>query len=399
MKIMTTIRKALLLQGIPLLFLIPGCSTLDKVSVPVVCGPNSTSIVMNHKTPQFSDDLDKASLIKGLDKSTLFWQKQPSDKITNFCGKRYSTEQMLESFKLLRDIIENVPPDQLNRQIKDNFDICQANNSGRTLVTGYYQPVLQGSLEKRPPFIYPLYALPKDLHVVKSNNGSNKKGDVGRLVDGQFTPYWSRAEIEDKLLLHGQELVYLADPVQAFFLHVQGSGLIQFADGSSRAILFAGSNGRAYSSIGKLLAEEGQISLAEMSLAKIQTYLYEHLDEQKRILHYNNRYIFFRWGDPNGNPTVVGSMGEELIAGRSAAFDKSCFPAGIPAFLETQIPVFKENKIIKWQPLRRFVINHDSGSAIKGPGRIDLFWGLGAEAEKTAGVMKQPGNVYFLVKK
>jgi membrane-bound lytic murein transglycosylase A len=136
-----------------------------------------------------------------------------------------------------------------------------------------------------------------------------------------------------------------------------------------------------------------------MSLAKIQTYLYEHLDDQKRILHYNGRYIFFRWGDPNGSTAVVGSMGEELIAGRSAAFDNKCFPVGIPSFLETTMPLFRDDEIIKWRPLRRFVINQDSGSAIKGPGRVDLFWGLGSEAEKAAGIMKQPGNVYFLVKK
>jgi membrane-bound lytic murein transglycosylase A len=166
-----------------------------------------------------------------------------------------------------------------------------------------------------------------------------------------------------------------------------------------RTVLYAGSNGRKYKSIGKLLADEGRIPLEDVTMPSIRRYLHEHLDEQQRILQYNERYIFFRLGEENEQNAVVGSMGKELTPGRSAAFDQACFPYGIPAFLSTRKPVFADGKISGWQPMKRFVFNQDSGSAIKGAGRLDLFLGNGPEAEAEAGVLKEQGSLYFILKR
>lgn len=347
---------------------------------------------------KFTDDSDKESMLAALEKSISYWQKRPLDQEVTLCEQQHSTKDIIDSLTLLKTIFSQAKPDELDGKIKENFTICQANGGDDLLVTGYYQPVLQGSLTRAAPYIYPLYKTPNDLLTYNDQKTGKKK--IGRLLaDGQIAPYWSRAEIEENLILQGQELVFLRDPMEVFTLHIQGSGLIHLRDGSLRAILFANSNGQPYSSIGKLLANENRIPLAKMSMARITTYLNEHIDERQRILHYNKRYIFFRWGPKTGNHGVFGSMGAELTPGRSVALDKKFLPLGMAAFLTTEQPVFTSGEITAWHPLRRFVLHHDSGAAIKGSRRLDLFWGRGDKARDAAGVMKQAGQLYFFIKK
>ncbi len=253
-----------------------------------------------------------------------------------------------------------------------------------------------GSLVKKKPFIYPLYQVPDDLVV-------DKNKDVGRWQDGRFVPYWSRAEIESSGVLAGNEIVYLDDPIAAFILNVQGSGRIRLPDGAIRAVGFAGSNGRKYRSIGKLLVKRGVMDLAEVTMPKIISWLQANPSQVNPVLQYNERYIFFNFA-PVGKDSVpvgpVGSLGKPLTAGRSLALDKKCFPVPMVGFLETEAPYFDDaGKLAGWQPLHRFVVNQDSGAAIKGAGRVDLFFGSNGYAEKAAGVMKQPGKLFFLLLK
>ena len=218
-------------------------------------------------------------------------------------------------------------------------------------------------------------------------------------MNGVLVPYFSRTEIEEGGVLAGQELVYLADPVDAFILHVQGSGRIQFADGSLRRVQFAAKNGHEYRSIGRLLVEKGIMRKEETTLPKIVRYLKEHPEEEKAILQYNDSYVFFRWGDDFAIGPL-GSLGEPLTPGRSVALDQNCFPPGSLAFLTARKPIVNAaGEIIGWEPLHRFVLNQDSGAAITGCGRVDLFLGPGRYAEAAAGNMKYPGVLYFLVKK
>ena len=193
------------------------------------------------------------------------------------------------------------------------------------------------------------------------------------------------------------ELVFLKDPFDAFILHIQGSGKIQFPDKSIRPIRFAGSNGHPYKSIGKLLVDEHAMTLEEVTVPAIRKYLQLHPDQQQRILHHNPRYIFFHWGDDVG---PKGSFGQVLTPGRSIAIDSKVLPGGVLAYLQSRVPqIEQDGRVVGWNHIARFVFPQDSGEAIKGAGRVDIFWGSGQEAEFAANHMKEMGKLYFLVKK
>jgi membrane-bound lytic murein transglycosylase A len=211
-------------------------------------------------------------------------------------------------------------------------------------------------------------------------------------------PYWSREEIETQLPLAGTELLYLDDPIESFILHVQGSGRIRLRDGSSRSVRFAGSNGRSYRSIGRLLVDEGRLTLEQATLPGIVDDLRAHPGDLRRILHANPRYIFFTWGEAGA--AVRGSGNIALTAGRSVAVDPSVIPLGTVAFLRTRQPVIdRDGRLQRWRTLDRFVFPQDSGAAIRGGSRVDLFLGDSERARHTAGLMREKGSLYILVKK
>ncbi|NOX26392.1 MAG: transglycosylase [Deltaproteobacteria bacterium] len=351
---------------------------------------------------RFYDDAPAASLNRALAESISFWQQQRPARWIRVCDRSYRAGRLLDSLLEFQKLLHSSAPAELSAAIGRKFTIYQAQNSSGgsgILVTGYFQPVFAGSLSRRPPYIYPIYGLPPDLIHARRHGASGKsKTLIGRLVDGRLQPYWRRSEIEDKNLLAGRELLYLRDPVDAFFLQVQGSGLVVLPDGSRRQVLYAGSNGWPYRSIGRLLVAEGRLSLSEVSMPKIRQYLLSHLDERRHILHYNNRYIFFRLA-PDTGEEPIGAMGHELTPGRSVALDVNCFPLGGLGYLTTEIPRIAGGRIVGWRSMRRFVLAQDSGAAIKGSGRLDVFWGHGPNAGKIAGKMRQPGKLYILIKK
>jgi len=194
----------------------------------------------------------------------------------------------------------------------------------------------------------------------------------------------------------GLELFWLRNPVDGFFLHVQGSGQIRLPDGQVQRVNYAGSNGYPYYSIGRVLLEEGRLPRDAMSLQGLRRYFRDHPEETARVLYRNPRYVFFRpvAQGPQGN------LGVLLIPGRSIATDQRLFPPGGLAFVQMQQPVFNaQGEITAWQSAARFVLNHDTGSAITGPGRVDLFWGSGPQAEMAAGHMQHTGKLFFLLKR
>jgi len=258
------------------------------------------------------------------------------------------------------------------------------------LVTGYYEPELAGSLQPTDRFRYPLYRLPDDLVV-------GKRG-VWRRQDRLLFSYWSRRQIEEARPLAGQELVWVDDPLAAFFLQIRGSGRIRLADGSVRRLQYAGTNGRPYTSIGRVLVEEGIFSLEEVNLPRIRAYLRHHPDRQADILGRNERYVFFRWRDETGDEGPLGSLGQPLVAGRSVAMDPAWYPAGAVGYLIARQPRFRQRGV-RWVSLHRFVAIHDTGSAIRGPGRLDFFFGHGPYAERAAGSMRVAGEFYLLLQR
>lgn len=353
--------------------------------------------------PSYADDLDCAGLKEGLARSLHVLKSLPGDASYAICGEHYSPAELakgLEDFAGAIDLCSR--PTQLSRFLAENFHVCRAGGGEGEkdlLVTGYFEPLFAGSLEKKPPYLYPLYGKPADLVTITEEGGVKK---VGRLKGEELVPYWSRAEIEEKDLLAGREILYLADPVEAFILHVQGSGKVRLPDGSLRDIRYAANNGRAYTSIGRVLVQKGAMSLEEVTLPKIVEYLDAHPEKVEPLLRTNERYVFFSLAPAGrqGGAGPVGSFGQPLTPGRSLALDRDCYPLPLAGYLISERPLFnRDGRVSGWTPLRRLVLNQDTGAAIKGPGRVDLFWGSDTYAGRAAGVMKQPGRLYFFLPK
>lgn len=382
--------------------MILGCGLFFAVPHPVAaqCGPTAT-VPLAVDLPLLQDDLAYDSLAPAIDRSVHYLRQLPPEKTFFLCGEEYSASWLIESLLAFKQIIaENPSPQALTASLKKEFFFCQAKGRAsdhQMFLTGYFEPLFKASLTKTATYRYPLYGPPQDL--VSAPGAKGREKQTGRMENGSLVPYFTRAEIEKGHLLAGQELVYLADPVEAFILHIQGSGRIQLADGSLRRVQFAAKNGHEYRSIGRLLVDKGVMRREEASMPRIVRYLKEHPEEQEAILHYNDSFVFFRWGD-DAAVGPLGCLGEPLTPGRSVALDQGCFPPGSLAFLTTRKPrVNAAGEIVGWEPLSRFVVNQDTGSAIVGAGRLDLFWGAGPYAEAAAGNMKHPGTLYFLIKK
>ena len=191
------------------------------------------------------------------------------------------------------------------------------------------------------------------------------------------------------------EMLWCADPVDIYFLQVQGSGKVDLGDGNIVSVLYDGANGRPYKGAGSYLIGAGIIPKEEMSMQMIRQYLRDNPDQVSQVLNQNPSYVFFRM-DPGPS---VGNIGVPLTPGRSIATDSKLFPKGALALIATTKPRVENNMIKEWTPFTRFVVNQDTGGAIKGPGRVDLFWGQGPEAELGAGYMQQEGELYFLMRR
>lgn len=366
-----------------------GCSSKPLVPVP------------QESVPSFTDDLDLDSLKQAVRANLEYLHQQPGEKTIRIAEQTFPLSRLTRSLEHFQHILAADPsPAELDRLIRQHYDIYQAtgtrgiNPGRRMLVTGYFQPVFEGRLSRQAPFLYPLYRIPDDLVRSKNSNGSGQS--FGRMENGALVPYWTRREIETDSRLAGHELVWLKDPFEAFVLHVQGSGLIRLEDGTVKGVHYAAKNGHPYQSIGKHLVETGRISLENASLNTIGDYIAGHPEERDEILHHNPSFIFFDWTETHG---AIGNLGQELTPGRSIAADQSCFPAGSLAFLFTRKPTRIDEQQVAWSRLARFVLVQDTGSAIRGPGRVDLFWGTGSAAGFEAGQMKEKGTLYLLLLK
>jgi membrane-bound lytic murein transglycosylase A len=337
--------------------------------------------------PYFHDDLRLQELNSTLDHSLAFLRTVPASTCYTLAGASVPVQRLIDSV---------LSTEQLNQEIQRAYtvyrmDSGQSAKTRRMLVTGYYQPIFPGSLERLSPYLYPLYAVPGSLKVQESGN---RKKKIGRMQEGRLLPFWTRTEIERHNLLQGQELAWLKDPFDAFVLHVQGSGVLQLADGSVRGVHYAQSNGRQYTSVGKYLVNSGRMQLADVTMDSIRQYLVDHPEERDHILHQNDSFIFFHWSKAG---SVIGNLGQELTAGRSIAADQQWYPPGVLAFVDSRRPVIANGQVVEWKPLHRFASVQDTGSALTGPGRIDIFWGSGEQAGMEAGQMKENGSVYLLL--
>ncbi len=263
------------------------------------------------------------------------------------------------------------------------------NNESEGLFTGYYEPQLNGARQRGGAFQTPLLRRPPDLVMVELGRFRPAwRGEriAGRVVDGSLLPYPSRAEIErgalDRMHL---AILWVDDPVDAFFLQVQGSGRVRMPDGSMVQLGYDGQNGQTYVAIGKLLVDRGVMAREDVSLQSIRAWIKAHPAEGAALMDENPSYVFFRERAGDG---PLGAEGIVLTPGRSLAVDRNFIPLGAPLYLVTDNPA-----------LRRLMVAQDTGGAIAGPVRGDVFWGFGPEAEAKAGAMRARGHYYILLPK
>ena len=296
-------------------------------------------------------------------------------------------------------------PDAQRRYFEANFTPYRLTNPDGTqsgLVTGYYEPLLQGSRKRTMRFRYPLLAPPPDLVTVdlgETNPELKDRRIRGRIVGGKdggkdggkLVPYYARADIMNGTApVKGREIAWVDDPVELFFLQVQGSGRIQLPDGSVMRVGYADHNGHPYRSIGRWLVDAGELSIDQASMQGIKGWVKRYPDRANDLFNQNPAYVFFR-EMPSGPPDLGpnGSLGIPLKTGASIAVDPRAVPLGTPVWLSTTWP-------LSTRPLNRLVLAHDTGSAIRGAVRADFFWGFGAEAGEQAGRMKQAGAMWML---
>ncbi len=272
-----------------------------------------------------------------------------------------------------------------------DFQPYRIDNGGDGLFTGYYEPQLHGSLVRSGPYQTPLYARPDDLVDIDFGQfRSDWKGQhgFGKISGQNLIPYDNRATIaRSGLDGRAKPLLWIDDPVAAFVLEIQGSGQIILTDGSTQRVGFVASNGRPYVAIGKFLADHEELP-RPVTMQAIRQWLKDHPDRAQTVMNENPSYVFFRYTATEG---AVGAQGVVLTPRRSLAVDRAFVPLGIPVWLETTDGA--------GQAFHRLLVAQDTGGAIKGAVRGDVFWGAGAEAEDQAGRMQSPGVMILLLPK
>ncbi|MBT7084989.1 MAG: murein transglycosylase [Desulfobacterales bacterium] len=357
--------------------------------------------------PVFTDDIHFDGLEQSIYKSISYLKRVPPDRKFIFGKDTYNSTHMIKSLEFFSRFIQKKPSKSaLKKFVESKYLVYRStgkDNNSQVLYTGYYEPFLKGSLYKSPLYKYPVYPIPEDRLTIDLSLFSDKfKGEkkiIGRYSGNKtIVPYYNRKEIESGNLLENsaKPIAWVKDRIDLFFLEIQGSGKIYLNNGKLINVHYHASNGHRYRAIGKLLLDEGKILRSEMSMQRIKTYLKNHPDEVRRILNYNPSYIFFKLEEDG----PIGCLNVKLTPGRSVATDRRIFPAGALAFIETKKPIVDgDEKIHSWADFGRFVLNQDTGGAITGPGRADIFWGNGEYAEIAAGYMQHTGRLYFLILK
>lgn len=355
--------------------------------------------------PEFTDDMAYDGLGHGISKSLDYLNRIPAGRKFEFGEERFDTAHIIRSLEHFRDFIKSRPSvSALTAFIKSDYLVYKSaggQDSEEVLFTGYYEPLLKGSLSQSREYRFPVYGPPDDLIRIDLSRFSPEfegKSIRGRLSGQAFVPYYDREEIEKKNVLQdkAEPIAWVNDRVDLFFLQIQGSGKISLDTGEIIHIHYHSQNGRPYRSIGRLLIDQGKIPKEEMSMQRLKAYLRAHPYEVDDILNHNPSYVFFSIEEDG----PFGALNVILTPGRSLAVDKQIFPMAVLSFAETEKPLVDgTGQIINWTDCSRFVLNQDTGGAIRGPGRADLFWGSGDYAEIAAGHLQHRGNLYMLVLK
>jgi len=345
----------------------PGTSALRKVTDPSRIPDFTVACAQPHR------------LREAIDASLHYLAKPSSRRHYPRCG--ISHERVVASLKAFRALLDSgLSPAEMNAAIRRRFDVYESvgcDMKGTMLVTCYYTPIFEGSLEPTARFRWPLYKKPPDL--LKGPDGT------------PTTPWPDRRTLETSGRLRGLELVYLADPFEAYVAQVQGSVKVRLPDGRLLTFGYTANNGHEYKSIRAMLVAEGKID-RYAGLPEMIRYFKAHPDQVQAYTWRNPRYVFFA---PIEDGRPRGCLNEPVTTGRTVATDKSIFPPAALGFLVTRLPVKRAGRIV-FAPYRGFVLDQDAGGAIRAAGRCDLYLGVGPEAGELAGRAKNEGRLYYL---
>ncbi|HEY6011448.1 MAG TPA: MltA domain-containing protein [Nitrospirota bacterium] len=357
------------------------------------------------RMPALLDDQEFRDSAAAARRSLEYYKKLPPDTLFWFGPEKMTARDMMATLQDFLLIAENdsLTSAQKTEQVRRAFVLYRSRGTsgdGRVLFTGYYEPLLSCRITADTTFRFPLYRRPDDIleiDLTLFGNGFPKNKIFGRLDEKRVVPYYSREEIDRKKLLRGKdlEILWCNDLIDIYVLQVQGSGKADLGDGNILSVLYDGANGRPYKSIGKYLIDTNAMSKENMSMQAIRQYLRSHPDKLADVLNQNPSYVFFRL---DTSPSL-GNIGVALTPGRSIATDSRLMPKGALGFISTQKPVIENGVIKGWMPFTRFVLNQDTGGAIKGAGRADIFFGQGPDAELSAGNLQHEGELYFLLRK
>lgn len=294
-------------------------------------------------------------------------------------------------FELFKSVCEKVDsysnPSQFFSENFTAYELYNSDGTNQGLITGYYEPMLNGSLQKSEKYKYPIYKTPEDMYIIDLSDSypELKKYRLrGKLVNGKIVSYDDRSELNKRDDL--EAVCYVDDEIDLFFLQIQGSGKVKLDNGETINVGYANQNGHKYFAIGKSLLKEGVLKEFGASLQGIKAYLRANPTRVEEVLNKNRSFIFFSQRDKG----ATGALGTELVGGRNLAVDKSYIPLGMPVFINTKSSVTQEN-------INRLMVAADVGGAIKGEIRADFFFGNGENAELEAGGMKEKGKLTILV--
>jgi membrane-bound lytic murein transglycosylase A len=352
----------------------------------------------------FADDGDLAPLVEAVARTRAYLEATPRATIP-LADRQVTRQHALRSVERFAELLAAhglTPP--FYEALRREFDVITVpghDGQGAVHVTGYHLPLLEARLKPDARFRFPLYALPGDL--VRVDLGAfhaRYQGEsvTARIQGGRILPYFDRVAIDDRGALAGQglELAWVDDELARYSLMVQGSGLLRFEDGRIVNVNYAGANGRPYTSLGKALVADGKIPAETISMPAIEAYFRKHPEELRATLNRNASYVFFRLA-PEG---PFGSDGIPLTAGRAIATDKRLFGSGLIGYLTYPRARFAaDGAITAWEPGSRFVMDQDTGGAIKGAGRVDVYWGGGPEAALRAGTLNGSARLWYLLLK
>jgi len=426
-------RRRYAVLGVFCLFLFSFFALYSYVTTPEpIRVEDALQMVPESRWPELGDDLDLQSLSLALERNLVYLNKLSGKKTFSYGAQVVSAAKVLAAQVELVDFIKQNPSaPELELFLKEKFKLLESVERRRlpwrktenpVLFTGYYVPTLRGARQPDENYRYPLYKKPTDLVTVDLDKFDLQRwvrklwpwlanlpfgprlealrfpGVRGRLLaSGKVVPYHTRAEIdyEGKLQEDNLELVWVDDEIDRFFLQIQGSGLVRLADGQTMMVGYAAANGHPYSSIGGWLIRQGLMKREEVSMPLIRAWIKKNPERIKEIFRVNSSYVFFR---ELPTPEALGCYNVPITGGRSIATDRKLFPGGALALIMTELPIFSlAGELTDWRPCRRLVLNQDTGGAIKGPHRVDLYCGDDKPAELTAGVMKQPGRLFFFV--